>query len=96
VDTVEIWRIINLIDDVPHPIHIHLVDIQILERQPFDVSQYQKTGNLIFTGPPTPPEPYETGFKETVRTPLWLRNFHYGPFRTIYWAFCMALSYARA
>ncbi|MEH7238096.1 multicopper oxidase family protein [Bacillus sp. JJ1562] len=69
VDTVEIWRIINLIDDVPHPIHIHLVDIQILERQPFDVSQYQKTGNLIFTGPPTSPEPYETGFKDTVRTP---------------------------
>ena len=49
VDTVEIWRIINLIDDDPHPIHLHLVDFQILERQPFDVSQFQKNGNLIFT-----------------------------------------------
>ena len=70
VDTVEIWRIINIIDDDPHPIHLHLVDFQILDRQPFDVSQFQKTGNLIFTGPPTPPDPYERGLKDTVRTPF--------------------------
>ncbi|WP_018395728.1 multicopper oxidase [Bacillus sp. 37MA] len=70
VDTVEIWRIINIIDDDPHPIHLHLVDFQILDRQPFDVSHFQKTGNLIFTGPPIPPDPYETGLKDTVRTPF--------------------------
>jgi spore coat protein A len=70
VDTVEIWRIINTIDDDPHPIHVHLVDFQILDRQPFDVSQFQKTGNLIFTGPPIPPDPYEMGLKDTVRTPF--------------------------
>ncbi|CAG7654930.1 multicopper oxidase family protein [Paenibacillus allorhizosphaerae] len=70
VDTVEIWRIINLIDDDPHPIHLHLVDFQILDRQPFDVSHFQKTGSLIFTGPPAPPNPYETGLKDTVGTPF--------------------------
>ncbi|SEP18274.1 multicopper oxidase family protein [Paenibacillus sp. OV219] len=70
VDTVEIWRIINIIDDDPHPIHLHLVDFQILDRQPFDVSHYQKTGNLIFTGSPNPPDPYEKGLKDTVRTPF--------------------------
>ncbi|MCZ8513216.1 multicopper oxidase [Paenibacillus filicis] len=70
VDTVEIWRIINIIDDDPHPIHLHLVDFQILDRQPFDVSHFQKTGKLIFTGPPVPPHPYERGFKDTVGTPF--------------------------
>ncbi|WP_152667866.1 multicopper oxidase family protein [Aneurinibacillus tyrosinisolvens] len=70
VNTVEVWRIINIIDDDPHPIHLHLIDFQILDRQPFDVSHFQKTGNLIFTGPPTPPNPYEMGSKDTVRTPF--------------------------
>ncbi|WP_233277418.1 multicopper oxidase domain-containing protein [Paenibacillus durus] len=50
--------------DDPHPIHLHLVNFQILDRQPFDASHFQKTGNLIFTGPPTPPNPYEMGLKE--------------------------------
>jgi len=70
LDTVEIWRIINIIDDDPHPIHLHLVDFLILNRQPFDVSQFQKNGNLIFTGPPIPPNPYEMGLKDTVGTPF--------------------------
>ncbi|SDM80343.1 Multicopper oxidase [Paenibacillus sp. yr247] len=38
--TVEVWRIINLIDDDPHPIYLHLVDFQILDRQPFNVAHY--------------------------------------------------------
>jgi len=70
LDTVEIWRIINIIDDDPHPIHLHLVDFLILNRQPFDVSQFQKNGNLIFTGPPIPPNPYEMGLKDTVGPPF--------------------------
>lgn len=45
--TIEIWRIINIIDDDPHPIHLHLVDFQILDRQPFDVSLFQKTETLF-------------------------------------------------
>jgi spore coat protein A len=65
---VEIWRLINISTDT-HPIHLHLVDFQILARQPFDVSHFQKNGNLIFTGPPSPPDPYEKGLKDTVRTP---------------------------
>lgn len=66
--TVEIWRLINLtVDD--HPIHLHVVDMQILERQPFDVAQFQATGKLKFTGPAHPPEPNERGFKDTIRAP---------------------------
>ncbi|MFB0509494.1 MAG: multicopper oxidase domain-containing protein [bacterium] len=64
--TAEIWRIINLTEDV-HPIHLHLVQFQILDRQPFDVDHYMATGELIFTGPPMPPDPNERGWKDTHR-----------------------------
>lgn len=60
----EIWEIANLTGDT-HPIHFHLVNVQILNRQPFKVSQYG--GTPSFLGPPVPPAPYELGWKETVR-----------------------------
>jgi spore coat protein A len=64
--TVEIWRLIYVTVDT-HPIHLHLVRFQILDRRPFDVERLVTTGELVFTGPPVPPEPYERGFKDTVR-----------------------------
>ncbi len=62
--TVEIWRIFNLTGDV-HPIHFHLVNVQVLSRQPFDVANYN--GTPIFTGPARRPDLNEMGWKETVR-----------------------------
>jgi len=70
VDTVEIWRIINIIDDDPHPIHVHLVDFLILDRQLLMFLIFKKTGNLIFTGPPIPPDPYERDIKIPFGPPL--------------------------
>ncbi len=64
--TTEIWRLINVIDDA-HPVHLHLVQFQILDRQPFDVEQYMASGELVFTGDPVPPDPNEDGWKDTVR-----------------------------
>ncbi|MFC9601760.1 multicopper oxidase family protein [Peribacillus butanolivorans] len=96
VDTIEIWRIINIIDDVPHPIHLHLVGFQILGRRPFDVSHFQKTGNLIFTGPSTPPEPYEMGLKDTVQSPFGFVTFiisNFGPFTGRYVWHCHLLEH---
>ena len=52
----EIWRIINTTGDA-HPIHVHLVEFQILDRQPFDVNQYP--AHLTFTGPRVQPPPNE-------------------------------------
>ncbi len=66
LDSVEIWRIINS-GLGTHPIHLHLVQFNILDRQPFDVAQYNSTGNIIFTGPAVPPDPNEIGWKDTVR-----------------------------
>jgi spore coat protein A len=64
--SVEIWRIINTTEDA-HPIHVHLVQFQILDRQPFDEIQYPD--RLVFTGPRMQPPPNEQGaFKDTVQT----------------------------
>lgn len=62
----EIWEFVNLTDDT-HPIHLHLVRFQLLERQPFDAEQYLQGGGLRFTGRPAPPGSDEMGWKDTVR-----------------------------
>jgi spore coat protein A len=63
---IEIWRVINTTGDA-HPIHIHLVQFQVLDRQPFDPDQYPQ--RLVFTGPPVPPSPDERhGLKDTVKS----------------------------
>jgi spore coat protein A, manganese oxidase len=62
--TVEVWNIFNLSADT-HPIHFHLVNVQVLGRQRFKVRAF--TGEPQFTGTFRPPDPNETGWKETVR-----------------------------
>ena len=64
----EIWELINLTDDT-HPIHLHLVRFQILERRPFDLQVYQLTRKVVFTGPAVPLDQNELGWKDTVRAP---------------------------
>jgi spore coat protein A len=64
--TTEIWELVNLTDD-SHPIHLHLVRLQIIDRRRFDAFEYQAKGRLRFTGPAQPPEAHEAGWKDTVR-----------------------------
>jgi spore coat protein A, manganese oxidase len=64
--TTEIWEFVNLTDDT-HPIHLHLVRFQILDRRPFDWFQYMTAGTLRFIGPAMPPDANELGWKDTVR-----------------------------
>ncbi|HXX66507.1 MAG TPA: multicopper oxidase domain-containing protein [Polyangiaceae bacterium] len=64
--TTEIWELANLTED-SHPIHLHLVRFQILERQPFNADLYTLRGTLSFGGPPEPPLPQDAGWKDTVR-----------------------------
>jgi spore coat protein A len=66
LDSVEIWNLINLTDD-SHPIHLHLVRFQVLDRRRFEPFDYYTKGKLRFTGPTVPPSPYEAGWKDTVR-----------------------------
>jgi len=66
LDTVEIWTLINTTDD-SHPIHLHLVRFQILDRRRFEVFSYLSAGQVRYTGAATPPAPEEAGWKDTVR-----------------------------
>ncbi|TVY04332.1 multicopper oxidase family protein [Cohnella terricola] len=66
VGTKEIWNLVNTTDDT-HPIHVHLVQFQILQRRSYDVKYYNRTGKIRFTGPPIRPPRNERGFKDTVR-----------------------------
>lgn len=64
----EIWSFVNITGDV-HPLHIHLVQFEVLNRQAFDVQAYQQTGKLIFTGRPMAPESNERpARKDTIKS----------------------------
>jgi FtsP/CotA-like multicopper oxidase with cupredoxin domain len=60
----EVWQIANLTGDT-HPIHFHLVNVQVLGRQPFNSATY--AGTPSYTGPARGPDKTELGWKETVR-----------------------------
>lgn len=66
LNSVEIWNLMNVTDDV-HPIHLHMVRFQVLDRRRFDASAYQNRGVLRYWGAAIPPEPNEAGWKDTVR-----------------------------
>jgi FtsP/CotA-like multicopper oxidase with cupredoxin domain len=59
IDEVEEWELFNYTMDA-HPIHVHEVMFEVVDRQPFD----------MLTGMPTgiarPREAYEAGWKDTV------------------------------
>jgi spore coat protein A, manganese oxidase len=71
VGKTEVWEIFNLTGDV-HPIHFHLVNVQIVDRQAFNWGDpvnnippdFTPTGRI---GIASPPDPNEMGWKETVR-----------------------------
>jgi Putative multicopper oxidases len=63
---VEIWDLINLTADT-HPIHLHLVRFQILERQSFDTFAYKRGQGLRHTAPPRLPGADEAGWKDVTR-----------------------------
>ncbi|HEU4349412.1 MAG TPA: multicopper oxidase domain-containing protein, partial [Actinoplanes sp.] len=67
----EVWEIVNLTADA-HPIHTHLTQVQLLNRQAFHVSRYVEAYEAAFPAPPGsddgeylpgygPPLDYSTG-----------------------------------
>jgi spore coat protein A len=65
-DSVEVWNLVNVTGDV-HPVHLHLVRFQVVERRPFDLFAWNARRELAYTGPGQPPPPHEAGWKDTVR-----------------------------
>jgi spore coat protein A len=66
IGSIEIWSLINTTDD-SHPIHLHLVRVQILDRTPLDRDAFQNAHQLKYRGPARPPAPGEAGWKDTVQ-----------------------------
>jgi spore coat protein A, manganese oxidase len=63
--SVEMWRFINTTDDA-HPMHLHLVQFQVLHRQGFNLRDFLGDNKLVFVGAPRPPAANEAGWKDTV------------------------------
>ena len=62
--TLEKWRFINTSDDA-HPMHLHLVQFQILHRQGFNLGTYRMNGKIEPVGSPRQPRANELGWKDT-------------------------------
>jgi len=65
VGATEVWEIYNATVDA-HPMHIHEVLFQVVDRQAIIVEEGTQTVQLAPGSVPTPPEPWENGFKDTV------------------------------
>jgi len=61
----EVWEFYNGTADA-HPMHIHEVLFQVVDRQPISVDEANKTFQVVPGSLPTPPEPWENGWKDTV------------------------------
>jgi len=62
----EIWALVNLTRDA-HPVHLHGVRFQVLDRRAIDVAAFQKNRSLVYTGTAKEPSAAESGWKDTVR-----------------------------
>lgn len=65
VGATEIWEIYNATGDA-HPMHIHEIVFEVINRQDIFVNEMTQEVQVVPGSAPFPPEPWETGFKDTV------------------------------
>ena len=65
VGATELWELYNATADA-HPIHIHEVVFEVVNRQDIFVDEDAHQVQVVPGSAPTMPEPWETGFKDTV------------------------------
>ena len=68
LNTTEIWEFVNLTEDV-HPMHLHLVRFQVLDRRTFDTFSYMTDKRLKFLAEAILPESHESGWKDVIQCP---------------------------
>jgi FtsP/CotA-like multicopper oxidase with cupredoxin domain len=61
----EVWEFYNATGDA-HPIHVHEVVFEVLNRQDIFVNEDTQEVEVVPGSVPTPPESWESGFKDTV------------------------------
>jgi FtsP/CotA-like multicopper oxidase with cupredoxin domain len=66
IGATEVWEIFNTTADA-HPMHIHEIAFEVVNRQRLETNAEGEVAQPIkLVGNGTPPEPWETGFKDTV------------------------------
>ncbi|HLA99176.1 MAG TPA: multicopper oxidase [Anaerolineales bacterium] len=65
VGATEVWELYNATGDA-HPMHIHEIVFEVVNRQDIFVDEETQEVQVVPGSVPTPPEPWETGFKDTV------------------------------
>jgi spore coat protein A len=65
VGDTEVWEIYNTTADA-HPVHIHELTFEVVNRQGLVLDQEEVVQPIQLDGNTTPPESWETGFKDTV------------------------------
>jgi len=65
IGSTELWEIYNATADA-HPMHIHEVAFEVVNRQNIVVDEDAMTVQVDSNSSPMPPEPWETGVKDTV------------------------------
>ena len=65
VGATELWEIYNATADA-HPMHIHEIAFEVVNRQDILVNEEGQTVQVVPGSLPAPPEPGESGFKDTV------------------------------
>jgi spore coat protein A, manganese oxidase len=65
VGATELWEMYNATGDA-HPMHIHEVVFEVINRQDIMVNEEEQQVQIVPGSVPRPPEPWETGFKDTV------------------------------
>ncbi len=68
LNSTEIWEFINLTEDT-HPMHLHLVRFQVLDRRSFEVFSYRNGKGFRYLSDALPPQPNELGWKDVVPCP---------------------------
>ncbi|MGR9108078.1 MAG: multicopper oxidase family protein [Gammaproteobacteria bacterium] len=65
IGATEVWELYNATGDA-HPIHIHEIVFEVVNRQDILVDEDTQEVQVAPASVPEPPEPWETGFKDTV------------------------------
>jgi spore coat protein A, manganese oxidase len=63
LDSTEVWAFVNTTEEA-HPIHLHQVHFEVLNRQEFDTRVYRKTGEIVSQVKPEPPLEWERGARK--------------------------------
>ncbi|BCB02680.1 multicopper oxidase family protein [Bacillus sp. KH172YL63] len=93
--SMEIWNLMNVTEE-SHPIHLHLVRFQILDRQRFDQDIYRREGRFVPVSPRKKPPQTEQGWKDTVCANPWEMTriiVPFGPYTGLYVWHCHILEH---